>query len=63
VGDTDSLYYQELIRLAQEMNPGGLVSRYLVLGTTEERHYNNMTPNYFRFAHVRNDEDELSRMH
>ena len=63
VADTDSLYYQELARLVGEMVPDGLVSPYLVLGTTDARHYNKLTPNCFRFAPMWIDEDELSRMH
>ena len=63
VADTDSLYYQELARLAQEMNPDGLVSPYLILGSTDARHYGKLTPNCFRFAPMRIDEGELNRMH
>lgn len=63
VADTDSLYYQELARLIQEINPGGLVSPFLMIGSTDARHYDNLTKDSFGFSPMRLEEDELNRMH
>jgi carboxypeptidase PM20D1 len=50
-------------KTAKQVFPDVIVAPYLVLGSTDSRHYKNLTKNIYRFVPFRLEPSDLNRIH
>ncbi len=63
VADTQSPYYQNLVKTAKEIFPDAVIAPGLVIATTDARHYEGVTDNAFRFLPIQLNQADLSSIH
>ncbi|NRF68712.1 M20 family peptidase [Aquincola sp. S2] len=63
VASTSSRGYQAITRTIRELFPGTVVAPGLMLGGTDSRHFQALSPNIFKFSPVRAGPEDLSRFH
>jgi carboxypeptidase PM20D1 len=63
VSDVNSAAYATLARTAKDVFPEVVVGPYLVLGGTDARFYENVTPNVFRFTPMIFKPGDSARLH
>lgn len=63
VSDHESQQFRYLAGIIRSVNPGVLVSPYLVLGATDGRHYYSIGKNVFRFSPIPLESEDLERIH
>ncbi len=63
VSSYSSEQFQQLSSAIRAVNPGVLVSPYLVLGATDGRYYYSISENVFRFSPIPLQKDDLKRIH
>lgn len=63
ISDHQSEEFELLAQAIQAVNPGVIVSPYLVLGATDGRYYHNITDKVFRFSPIPLMKEDLSRIH
>ena len=63
VSDVHAAPYALLARTIQETMPDALVAPYVLIGATDSRHFEAVTPNIFRFSPSRIGPTDLARVH
>ena len=63
VSPTDSPAFEILQRTIRQVLPDAVVAPYLVVGSTDSRHYRGLTENVYCFLPLRLHQDDLARMH
>lgn len=63
VSDPAAPEFRLLQRAIREVFPGTVVAPYLVVGGTDSRHFESLTPNIYRFMPIRLEPDDLERLH
>lgn len=63
ISDHQSDEFGFVAEAIQAVNPGVIVSPYLVLGATDGRYYYNITDKVFRFSPIPLESQDLSRIH
>lgn len=63
VSPTDSQGFKLIEQTIHEVFPGVLVSPYLVMGATDARQYEVVSPNVYRFSPMLIDQSDLDRIH
>jgi len=63
VSDVNSYGYNILAKSIKEIFPSVIVAPYLVVGTTDARHYSKVSKNIFRFIPLWLSNEDLKRIH
>jgi carboxypeptidase PM20D1 len=63
VSPVDSAEFALVARTIREIFPDAIVAPSLVVGATDERHYEDLTKVLYRFQPIRMDRDDLKRPH
>jgi carboxypeptidase PM20D1 len=63
VARVDAEPFQLLARTIRQVVPGTVVTPWLVVGSTDSRHYADLTPNVLRFVGALIGKDDLRRVH
>ncbi len=63
VSSIDDEAWVKLQETIRQTYPDALVAPYLVLGATDSRYFRDLTPNVYRFAAMRIDTADLTRIH
>jgi len=63
VTSVDAPPFQLLARTVRQVDPGTVVTPWLVVGATDSRHYARLTHNVLRFAGAAIGKDDLRRVH
>ncbi|MCL4691596.1 MAG: M20 family peptidase [Candidatus Hydrogenedentes bacterium] len=63
VSDTDAPAFGTLEKTIRQVCPDVLVGPYLVLGATDARHYEILTPNIYRFTPIRLGKGDTAMLH
>ncbi len=56
-------FFEILQRTIRQVLPDAVVAPYLVVGSTDSRHYRGLTENVYCFLPLRLHQDDLARMH
>jgi carboxypeptidase PM20D1 len=63
VSNPSSPTFRLMQKTAKQVFPDLIVAPYLVLGSTDSRHYKNLTKNIYRFVPFRLEPSDLNRIH
>lgn len=63
VSNQNSFGYEAIVKSCSEIFPEAVVAPFLVIGTTDSRHFSELSDNIFRFVPCVINNSDLSRMH
>jgi carboxypeptidase PM20D1 len=63
ISPTNGAAWATLEETIRQVYPDAIVAPYLVLGATDSRYFQTLTPSVYRFAAIRIDATDLTRIH